>query len=54
MKPSKTAAGVELGLYRRLRVWTVYTLTTVLGLTVPRPAFEAARGWLYKIAKSIR
>jgi glycosyltransferase involved in cell wall biosynthesis len=54
MKPARTAAGVTLGLPRRLRVWAVYGLATALGLAVPGPAFAALRGCLYKVAKSIR
>jgi glycosyltransferase involved in cell wall biosynthesis len=54
MRPSNTAAGVELGLVRCLRVWTLYALVTGLGLSIPDFAFRALKGWLYKLAKSIR
>lgn len=54
MSPTYTAAGVELGVVRPVRVWAVYALATALGLTMPGTVFDAIRGWLYKLAKSIR
>jgi hypothetical protein len=54
MKPSRTADGVELGFLRRFRVWCLYVVVTVLGLTIPCRIFEALKGGLYKLAKSIR
>jgi GT2 family glycosyltransferase len=54
LKPSRSAAGVPLGVFRRARVWAVYVAACLGGLTVPRAGFDRLRGVLYRVAKSVR
>ena len=53
LQPSRSAAGVPLG-WRRARVWLVYLAAALGGLALPREWFDAARGRLYRLAKSVR
>ena len=54
MKPTRSAARIELGFVRRLRVCSAYVLASALGLCIPCAIFNALRGCLYKLAKSIQ
>ncbi len=54
LRPTRSAEGVELGLWRRLRVWTVYICSCIGGLTIPPSVFHTLEHKLYKFAKSIR
>lgn len=54
LKPSRSAAGMELGFWRRLRVWVVYLAAAFAGLIVPQGLFGSFKNVLYRFAKSFR
>lgn len=54
MRPTRTAAGVSLGLMRRAQLWVIYVAATVAGLIMPQRAFGWVKRPLYSLAKSIR
>lgn len=54
LKPSRSAAGMPLGFWRRLRVQAVYLAVCSIALTFPPRLFEGLSRFLYRIAKSIR
>lgn len=53
MRPTRTAAGVALGCFRRAQVWMIYTAATIAGLTVPKSVFKVLKNPLYRLAKSL-
>jgi glycosyltransferase involved in cell wall biosynthesis len=54
LKPSRSAAGMPLGFWRRLRVQAVYLTACFAALTIPPRLFDGTSRVLYRIAKSIR
>ena len=54
LKPSRSAAGMPLGFWRRTRVTLVYWAACFASLTLPPRLFDGLSRFLYRIAKSIR